>query len=284
MKVSSMDKKKMLAGIILMMFVFTGCAANPIESDKNEIITQEKHTDEVNSQKQAEKPFDKSILRKEADKKVEQYLKGIMEKDYKLLVDVMSTEQKNYYPEERARAAIKDLAMFFQNDKISYRFEGEEQSGDFRIQAIYKYKIFNEDGRGKTIKVISSEGQIYITGDIFLTYSHWAQKKIDRFIQTLRIEDAEKLAASLSVDDLYYPLNEAEKVIALYENKFDLLTLDYKFIGINEREDSFIYLITGEKNGNHIEHELTIICGDGFTSIIDNWIPSNQEVGRIYPG
>lgn len=57
------------------------------------------------------------------------------------------------------------------------------------------------------------------------------------------------------------------------EKSFDLETIDYRFKGVNEEENFFVYEISGTKDGEKVNHQFKVVCGDGLCDIYDDWAP-----------
>lgn len=171
-----------------------------------------------------------------------------------------------------ARAAIADYRTYF-NPRAIERFErvGEAPYNPEALQ----YKLYNRAGVNKEIFVSFQSNSVTLY-DEFLTYSARAKNLLDGLIAAVQQQNARKLAAVLTPDDIDYPVSLAEQAIANYEEKLEPQTLNYSFIGLEDRRDRFIYEIAGTQNGKPIQHRVKIVYGDGLVGLEDEWIPPNS--------
>ncbi|MEW6698554.1 MAG: hypothetical protein AB1341_14630 [Bacillota bacterium] len=243
--------------------ILVGCNVskeNNVLSQKNPAVGHEQST--ILLQKQ----------RLPADKVVDLYVRGFNESNPNLLIQTMHQGIRQYYPTERAKAALEDHKVFFENELLKYDFVSTQVDN---IENSYGYRIYSKDKERKVVVVISEEGA-YVN-DLLLNYSYFVHLKMECYIIALKNKDRDKVAGALSEGDLHFPLAQTDKVIKQYESKFDLFTINYRLIDVNK--DSFIYLITGTKNGEPVEHQLRIVCGDMMTGIRDSWIPLDHWEG-----
>lgn len=279
-----MIKKLWILGLILLFLVTTGCGSSGTETSKpkSEI---ESPRPAVEGKTERENRNSKQDPKVEADQKIQQFIRGITESNPEIIVYLMDAESRQYYGTERAQAAIADYKAIFGGSRIHYKLDSVERPQDHQmLEGIYKYLIYNDEGKKSTITFISSRDRVYIGSDIFLGYSWKAHNQLDGFIKALRNGNAKELAAALQEDDLHYPVSEAGKIISKYGEVFDLESINYKLTAITPDEQSFIYVVSGNKNGQHFEHQFKVICSDGLTGIRDEWFPSTQEVGTVGPG
>lgn len=202
-------------------------------------------------------------LKQIANEVMETFVKGINENNSNLLISCMSPQSKGYYAAERADAALEDYHSFFNSKKASFDFVEYNQNDHILI-----YKISAGD-KEKEAKIYMNDESCYV-GELCLTYSYWVHKKMDSFIDALKTKDVIKLAGAYGADDLYCPASEAEKVLKIYANAYDLGTIKYIFTGFSDNS-TFSFKITGTKNNQTVEHSVSVICGDGSAGLIDGW-------------
>lgn len=248
--------------ILLLMIFIGGCQ---IGKEQKELL---KNSTKI--QEQYPKAKSPRLL---ADRVMDNYIRGFNEINTELLIQTMHPQRRDYYPIERAMAAIKDHQRLFGAQPLKFVFTSTQI--DF-IENSYGYKVYNSD-KEKNVVVVATNDAAYIV-DLFLDYSYFAQLKIDSYIQALKHKNNDGLAHSLSEGDLHFPINETDRLIRDYESKIDLLSIDYELIDF--KKDSFVYLIRGTKNGKPVNHHLNILCGDSMTGIRDLWVPLEHWKGK----
>lgn len=208
-------------------------------------------------------------MRLAADCKMDIYTLGINESNADYLLQCMTQEQINYYGSERAKAALSDYKAFFGNESVMYEFIDYDADNN-----CYKYLIKTASAQ-KEASIVFVDDNAYVN-ELCLTYSYWVHNKVNNFIEALKKKDTKKLAAALCEDDLYCSESEAQKVLKIYSDAFDLNTLSYSFEGFSDN-DSFLYSIKGKRNSADVSHSIYIVCGDGLAAIRDEWAKVKLE-------
>ena len=176
---------------------------------------------------------------------------------------------------ENVRAAIEDFQTYFQSEPIQ-RFERQPSAEVYR----FNYRVFNPSGISKLISITQDanfEPAIRLIDEFFL-YSRWAKSLAERYHTALKTKDVNQLARVLSSDDFPYPIAGATQVIDTYTARFDLATLEVKFVRLEAEQSQFIYRITGTKNGKPVAHWIGVVYGDGLVSLVDKFLPDRLTV------
>lgn len=209
-------------------------------------------------------------IEKQADAIIENIIDAINNKDADSLAPYLIRQD---YALDFAKAAINDYKTFFKAQNIA----GFQRLGKSPTRPnTFLYKIFNQNGLSKTISVSFQQKQPRVD-DEFFTYSAQAKGMLTRFINSIKNKDAQKLARVLTPDDVDYPVSAARQIIANYESRFDPETLKFKFKGLRGKGNYFVYTLYGFKNGKPVQHEVSIIHGDGLVGLQDYLLPKIKK-------
>lgn len=261
----------LLQVVIILLLALVGCESRVQDSDgKGE--KQDGAGIIVSENDQGTEPEKETIDAK--------YIRGINQNDYTLILECMDPDRNYYYGTERAKAALQDNKTYFEQAEIvkSELMGTSPFSNEDYIRHIYR--ISNKNGVSKNIEIISHEGKVFVI-DLFVNYSYFVHNRVSDYIINLKGKDPVKLARTLSVDDLIYPETESLKVISNYKKSFDLETIDYRFKGVDEEENFFIYEVYGTQNGEKVSHQFKVVCGDGLCGIRDDWAPNANNSDEV---
>lgn len=260
-----MIKRKYLLFALLAISLMAGCNLRNTDH-QNDVQEPPKENTQVEVSVKQQDP------EQIAEETVAKYVKGINESNIVVMIESMAPDRQSYISQERATAALEDYKELF-GSGIDYKRIPPENNEN---QDVYTFRLYGNN-KANIIEVLVDKEKGYVLGDKFLNYSYSAHYQLNDFIEALKTKDREKLAGALSEDDLFFPLEKTDQVIAKYEQEFDLTTLDYKLVDIEPQySGAFVYVITGSKNNMLKEHSIKIIGGDGLTGIRDEWVPRNQ--------
>lgn len=99
----------------------------------------------------------------------------------------------------------------------------------------------------------------------YLRYLPYTESMANEYVRLVKLGDPQELAYFMSVDDLLYTEENAEKIISIYNVYFadtDSLQLVYN--------GNFEFMVS-DKQGN--DHSFTVIYGDGLMGIRDTFAP-----------
>lgn len=219
-----------------------------------------------------------SRLRAPSDTLVTRFIHAINDRD------PLTVAQLAAFPDEvpdtaSARTGIEGFRHHLQGDVVACEFVPDADSLDGHLE----YRLISAQGSSKSVVVyhddVRSHTRLY---DEFLSYYSRAQRYAPAVVEALKARDAQRLATLLSIDDLNYPAAYAEQGIEKYAARFDLVTLQVRYEGLEQERRTdygpdvnrwFRYRILGTKNGTPAHHEVVISHGDGLLGWRDSLIP-----------
>ncbi|WP_069648915.1 hypothetical protein [Caloranaerobacter ferrireducens] len=280
----------MKSKVLILSFIFlvlSGCQHSEMSVDEEEKATEQIHINiEGTTYDNDFSTENYKKLKMKADKTIEKLVNGIVQNDYNIVFSCLSSNSVENYGVEMAKSSIKSYRVYFKGryENLRIKFLGHDLS-HFKSSGYidYIYILYNEAFIIKKTKVRSYEDKAYIV-DKYLYYPYFAERLVDSFIDGIKKQDKNKVASSLSVDIITYPVSEAEKIISEYNKTFDIITLKYNLVGVNETGDEYIFRISDSKYGkktNHVNHIIRVMCGDGICGIENNLGPSLNEVGEL---
>jgi len=208
-----------------------------------------------------------------ADALVERFINAINSEDSREILECLNPEMLGYYTVETVETAILDYKAYFKNSPIiQYR----RISGNNDIPNSYTYQLISELGDTLEINIVYEKDAMWISCE-FLDYSYQSKHLLERFVYALQKENELLLAQVLAIDDFDDPLPTAFEIMEKYREHFDLESVDYQFIGIDSKNNTFLYSIVGEKNDQPVEHPVKIIYEDGSVWLDDSWIPNQGK-------
>lgn len=218
-----------------------------------------------------------------ADKLVREFVRALNNEDAAKVLSCMTTPDNEYYTVEWAEAALANYQVYFNGEKI----KRAELFGSAQYHQGLIYRLYTTADNYKEIYVNAGyvDGE-YLYDDLFvydniLFYSYRAANYLNGFIRALQQNEPQRIVSLLTYDHPYaYPEEKALEVIANYATHFDLQTIEWKFAGTETKkagEGNLIYVIYGTKNNTPVEHEITVVYGDGLVGINDQWIPSKDD-------
>jgi hypothetical protein len=158
---------------------------------------------------------------------------------------------------EALRSAAEDY-RFLLGDSISARITDSEMSSSHQRVAA---SLTGTKRAGLSVSVYQDQRRSRRLHSPLLYYSHRSRLFAAAFSRLVAAGDAQSLARLLTADDIDYPVERAERVIAKYRAPFASTGGSFELIDLDEQRSTFTYRLTA-RNGEQ-SHVTTIELGYG---------------------
>jgi hypothetical protein len=168
---------------------------------------------------------------------------------------------------EALRAAVEDYQSLLGENITAEITASELRSIDQRVEAM----LHGSNARPLSLAVYQDQQRPRRLVSPLIHYSLRSRLFLARFSRLVAEGDAPALARLLTADDVDYPLERAERVIAKVRPPFAAPSGSFELTGLDERTHTFTYRLSWRDGDRSSEAIVELGYGDGLLWLRDEW-------------
>lgn len=209
------------------------------------------------------------LSQQEADALITAMIKAINEKNATFFLPYLLERDQNI---ENVEVALNHYETYFKGKEITdfelFNIEELGQTGELIPIKRFSYRLSSPGGTTKEVEVYQEQTTRLI--DPFLLYSFHADDLVKRYTEAIKSQNLEQISQIFNYEIEQFNAQELKSVLEKYSDSLSLDSLNYRFTGLNSKQQYFTYTLFGNDGK---EHEIKVIYGDGLVGIRDDFLP-----------